>query len=71
MKTLIYAGDYKYFTCLLPIAKELKERNHPYFFLFNLDTQVKFPSIPQHREFFSYRTQLLYRKFRIKSSFYS
>lgn len=56
MKTLIYAGDYKYYTCLLPTVKELKKRNHPYIFLFNLDTQVKYPTHPEHRKFFNYST---------------
>ena len=58
MGTLIYAGDYKYYTCLLPTVKELKKRKIPYYFIFNLDTQVKYLSMPQHREFFNVNTNI-------------
>lgn len=58
MNTLIYAGDYKYYTCLLPIAKELKKRGNSYYFVFNLDTQVKYLTVPQHRGYFNVSTNV-------------
>lgn len=43
MNVVIYAGDNKYFKTLLPIVRELKQRSINFFFMFNDETELKFP----------------------------
>ena len=51
MNIVLYAGDNKYYKTLLPIAKEIKKRNHNFLFLYSEKTQLQSPHQKGH---FSY-----------------
>jgi hypothetical protein len=51
MNIVLYAGDNKYYKTLLPIAKEIKKRDHNFLFLYSEKTQLQSPHQKGH---FSY-----------------
>lgn len=51
MNIVLYAGDNKYYKTLLPLALEIKKRNHNFLFLYSEETQLKHP---HQKEYFSY-----------------
>jgi len=51
MNIVLYAGDNKYYKTLLPIAKEIKKRDHNFLFLYSEETQLQSPHQKGH---FSY-----------------
>lgn len=56
MNVVVYAGDNKYFKTLLPVVRELKKRGINFFFMFNEETELKFPTY--HPESFYYDTNV-------------
>jgi hypothetical protein len=58
MNIVIYAGDRKYYSVLEPISKELKNTNHSFLFYYNKQTQLLYPTLPDHKPYFEYDGQI-------------
>jgi hypothetical protein len=58
MNIVIYAGDRKYYSVLEPISKELKNTNHSFLFYYNKQTQLLYPTLPNHKQYFEYDGQI-------------
>ena len=59
MNIVIYAGDRKYYSVLEPIAEELKNTSHSFLFYYTKNTQLLFPTHPEHKNMFQYDGQVL------------
>jgi hypothetical protein len=58
MNIVIYAGDRKYYSVLEPISEELKNTNHSFLFYYTKQTQLLFPTHPEHKPYFEYDGQI-------------
>ena len=58
MNIVIYAGDRKYYSVLEPISKELKNTTHSFLFYYNKQTQLLYPTLPDHKQYFEYDGQI-------------
>lgn len=58
MNIVIYAGDRKYYSVLEPISKELKNTTHSFLFYYNKQTQLLYPTLPDHKPYFEYDGQI-------------
>ena len=58
MNIVIYAGDRKYYSVLEPISKELKNTNHSFLFYYTKQTQLFYPTHPDHKQYFEYDGQV-------------
>jgi hypothetical protein len=58
MNIVIYAGDRKYYSVLEPISEELKNTNHSFLFYYTKNTQLLYPSHPDHKQHFEYDGQI-------------
>jgi len=57
MNIVIYAGDRKYYSVLEPISEELKTTSHSFLFYYTKQTQLLYPTHPDHKQYFEYDGQ--------------
>lgn len=58
MNIVIYAGDRKYYSVLQPLAEYLKSTKHSFLFYYTKNTQLLFPTHPEHKKFFEFDGQV-------------
>jgi len=58
MNIVIYAGDRKYYSVLEPISEELKTTSHSFLFYYTKQTQLLYPTHPDHKQYFEYDGQI-------------
>lgn len=58
MNIVIYAGDKKYHSVLEPISDELKKTTNSFIFYYTKNTQLLYPTHPQHSPHFEYEGQV-------------
>jgi len=58
MNVVLYAGDRKYYSVLEPISEELKNTNYNFLFYYTKQTQLLYPTHPNHKSYFEYDGQV-------------
>lgn len=58
MNIVLYAGDRKYYSVLESIATELKNTSHSFLFYYSKQTQLLYPTHPDHKAYFEYDGQV-------------
>ena len=58
MNVVLYAGDRKYYSVLEPISEELKNTSYNFLFYYTKQTQLLYPTHPNHKSYFEYDGQV-------------